>query len=501
VRTKEASVIPGKNSTDAALLGSSVAGKKFGKDMDTDMRKLKTLMEKVGGIQGSNLRKGVAGFAAALSVFCLSAISCYAVEGKVTAETAKIRAQTSTDSEVVGSTQRGKTIDILEAVKDSAGSVWYKVSVSGGGYGYIRSDLVETSAAIEPTSQAGASGTGSSSSAPAETTPTSIGEQPATITSSKNANIRSGASTQHSTVATLPNGTGVTLIGEANDSSGNKWYQVRCTYNDKTVEGYVRSDLVTLGGDGAEAAEGENPEGTEGENPEGAEGENPEGAEGENPEGAEGGEGGEPTEPAPEEEHNDYEIVYAQNDTGEYEYYLYNNIDGTRQKLNELLSAISTANESNESLQDQVDKGKIIIIILAGVIIILFIVLTVLLFKIRELYYGDDYEEEEEEEEEEPEPEPVKKKRRKRPQEEEEEEEEEEEPPVRKKKPRPQGTGERPAKSQERAGQSRTKGDRELHALENKEPAKKQPARKPQNFLVDDDEFEFEFLNMDDKDL
>lgn len=463
------------------------------------MRKLKTLMGKISGIRRNNIKKGVAGFAIALSAFCLSTLSCYAVEGKVTAETAKIRAQTSTDSEVVGSTQRGKTIDILEAVKDSSGSVWYKVAVAGGGYGYIRSDLVETSQTIEPTSQASASQSGSAASAPAETTPTSIGEQPATITSSKNANIRSGASTQHSTVATLPNGTAVTLIGEANDSSGNKWYQISCTYNDKTVEGYVRSDLITLGG---EVTGGE---GVDGENPEGVEEENPEGVEGENPEGVEGTEGTEPSEPAPEE-HNDYEIVYAQNDTGEYEYYLYNNIDGTRQKLNELLSAISYANQSNQELQDQIDKGKIIIIVLAVVIVILFIVLTVLLFKIRSLYYGDydeyDEEEEEEEEEPEPEPEPIKKKRRRRIQEEEEEEDEEEQPPVKKKRPRPQDVEEKPARSQERAGQPRTKGgEKELHALENREPAKKQPTRKPQNFLVDDDEFEFEFLNMDDKDL
>ena len=38
-------------------------------------------------------------------------------------------------------------------------------------------------------------------------------------------------------------------------------------------------------------------------------------------------------------------------------------------------------------------------------------------------------------------------------------------------------------------------------AAERKEPARKPAARKAQNFLVDDDEFEFEFLNMDDKDL
>ena len=44
------------------------------------------------------------------------------------------------------------------------------------------------------------------------------------------------------------------------------------------------------------------------------------------------------------------------------------------------------------------------------------------------------------------------------------------------------------------------KREPEISAAERKEPARK-PSRKPQNFLADDDEFEFEFLNMDDKDL
>ena len=43
--------------------------------------------------------------------------------------------------------------------------------------------------------------------------------------------------------------------------------------------------------------------------------------------------------------------------------------------------------------------------------------------------------------------------------------------------------------------------DNRFFAAEKKAPVKKTPARKPQNFLVDDDEFEFEFLNIDDKDL
>lgn len=444
------------------------------------MRKLSTLMGRVSWI------KGLAGLAAAMAVFCMAAVPSLAAEGKVVAETAKIRAQASTDSEVVGSTVKGKTIDILEAVKDGAGTVWYKVSVTDGGYGYIRGDLVQTSESIEVTATAATSaGTDAPASKPADTVPTSIGEQQAVIKSNSSARIRSGASTQHDTVASLPNGTAITLIGEANDGAGNKWYQMTCTYNNKNIEGYVRSDLIEIGA--AAGGEGETSDPAEGqtEMPEGTEGEN---TEGENPEGAEF------SEPDPVPENNDYEVVYAQNDAGEYEYYLYDNINGTRQKLGELLSAVGTANENNQRLQAQVDKEKIIIIILAVVIVILFIVLTVLLFKIRELYY-EDYEEEEEEEEPEPEPVPVKKKVKKRVA-----EEEPEPVQVKKKKPAHGPAGERP-RTQEKPAPQKPKAEKELHAAERKEPVKKPAARKPQNFLVDDDEFEFEFLNMDDKDL
>ena len=110
------------------------------------MKKVKTLIGK------SGLVKGIMTFALMASVFYTAAFASFAASGKVTADTAKIRAEASTDSEVVGSTVKGKTIDILDAVKDSSGTVWYKVSVTGGGYGYIRSDLVETSDSIEVSS-------------------------------------------------------------------------------------------------------------------------------------------------------------------------------------------------------------------------------------------------------------------------------------------------------------------------------------------------------------
>ena len=420
-----------------------------------------------------NVTKRLAGFLLFLAVFGMTAITGFAAEGKVIPKTAKIRAQASMDSEVVASTTQGKTIDIQGAVKDAAGTVWYQVPISGGGHGYIRSDLVETSDKIKVSETTPASSDSSSSGSPAETVPTAIGETPAVIKSSQNVRVRNGASTQHSAVGSLPNGTAVTLIGEATDNSGTKWYQITCNYNGKTVEGYVRWDLVEAGAAGS---------------PEGGEG-------GENPEGE--------AQPAPEPEHNDYEIVYAQNDTGEYEYYLYNNIEGNRQKLNELLTAVGTANENNQKLQERVDNGKIIIIVLAVVIVLLFIAVTALIFKVRSLSYDYEYEEEEEEEEEEAEEEedaeeeeaPVRKRRTRRA-----EAEEEEEAPARRRRTSSSESRERSAKSGERPARQRAKSERELYAAE-AEPARKPASRKPQNFLIDDDEFEFEFLNMDDKDL
>lgn len=427
------------------------------------------------------------GMAVCLTAFCFCGFVSEAAEGKVKADTAKIRAEANTGSEVVGSTVKDKKIDILDAVKDSAGMVWYKVSVTGGGYGYIRSDLVETSDKIEVSGTTTAPESNNNNAQetekpkPAETVPTAIAEQKATI-SQASVRIRAGASTAHDTVSSLPKGTEITLIGEASDNAGNKWYQMTCSYNNKTVKGYIRSDLITIGGTAENAGEGTgNAENTEdGENPgEPADGEMPEG------EGAETEAPAEEEQQPPEPEHNDYEVVYT-----EEAYWLYDNINGTRQRLEDLMNVVSTANQNNEILQEQIQKEKMIVIILAVLVVILVIVVTLLFFKIRSLYYEDyeDYEEEEEE----PEPMPVKKKVKRT--------EPEEAAPVKKKRPAPAADeGIREPKKKERVANKRPEGV-ERHE-EAEKPAPRKAPRKSQNFLLDDDEFEFEFLNMDDKDL
>ena len=289
-------------------------------------------------------------------------------------------------------------------------------------------------------------------------------------------------------VTSLPNGTSITLIGEANDNAGNKWYQITSNYNGRSIEGYIRSDLIAIGAQGGDnSSEGEGGEAS-------AEGENPEGGEGENPEGE--GQASEDynQESVPEESHTDYDVVWENE-----EYYLYDYPAKGKTKISLIKEAIDYVNVQVPKMEKTIKTNKIIIFVLAAVIVILFIIMTILIFKIRSFYYEDyDEDEDEEEEEEEPEPVPVKRKvvRRKV----EEEAEEPEEPvPVRKKKIVPKD--ETAGRSSERPVRPKREAEPEIRAAERKEGTKKPAARKSQNFLVDDDEFEFEFLNMDDKDI
>ncbi len=431
--------------------------------------------------------RGVLGVAAFVMVVSLQTFTSLAASGKIVAETAKIRSEASTSSSVVGSTTKGKTVDIVGAVKDSSGTVWYKVPNGNNTYGYIRSDLVETSDDIKVEAAPAAAATTAATEKPADTVPTSIGEQAATI-AVESAKIRSGASTSHDPVASLSKGENITLIGEATDNAGKKWYQIRFTKNGSSKEGYIRSDLITMGAssDGAANTDASQTDGTDTANEDGSEEAS---SDGENTEIPEETDTEEPQEETPAEpEHNDYEVVY-----NDETYWLYDNVNGTMMSVTNLLDVVNQTGADNEALQKQVTTEKIIIIVMAVIMVILIAAVTILIFKLKDACYYEDYEDEEDElQEEEPEP-PVKKKKKQS-----RDLDYEEEPvPVKRKRTRER---EDFYEEEDRPVRKKTRQEADLTAAEEKRPVKK-PSRKAQNFLVDDDEFEFEFLNMDDKDL
>ena len=181
------------------------------------------------------------------------------------------------------------------------------------------------------------------------------------------ARLRGEASTNSDQVGSLSSGDEIDVVGETTGSDGNLWYQVSGDVNGETVSGYIRSDLVEV----TETAQAEAPSETPAETPSETPSE---------------------TESTPSDE---YSVSYADDGTGTgvSDWYLNDNINGTRYKITDLLNAQQT-NESNIAvMEEQTGSMRMIIIILAVIIALLVIVVTILIFKLRSSYEDDGYDE------------------------------------------------------------------------------------------------------------
>lgn len=412
--------------------------------------------------------------------WCHPFVSLADSTGTITVESAKIREKADITSNVIGSAPQGKTVTITDQVTDDSGTVWYQVYVDADTLGYIRSDLLskeggdsdndtssqnDTAAANESTTD-NASSDNSNAAGGAEVQAETVMDAQYATVSVKAAKIRTAPSTNDGVVETLAEGKQIVVSGKSNGSDGKEWYYVTFIGADGAEKtGFVRYDLVSLG-DMVPVEEEIQEEPVE--------------------------------EPVQTENiNNDYELKYEQ-DGSEYVWYLYNNLAGNKQKLEPLMEAAEQAMAGTSSADtDMVVRQRIIIVVLGVLAVALVIAVTIMAFKLRDAYY-EDYEDEDDEEEEEEEPEeeirPAKRKVRS----ETVAEDQPEEP--RKALRRKAAREETPVKqrAEKRPVMQEVTYQEEPDV---KVPVKTPPKRKAKNFLLDDDDFEFEFLNMDDKDL
>lgn len=401
----------------------------------------------------------------------------------------RVRSSSSTSSSVVTNGAKGDEYKVLETVTGDDGNTWYKIQVNDSSTGYVRGDLVKLNKeAAEKPKEENTEENANTASSLAPTQPTPITETTATIAGNSPVNIRSGAGTGYEKVASIEAGTSINLIGEAKDASGNKWYQFKC--DSKNVEGYIRSDLITVSAPPAPA------EDTEGEATDG------EGLEGEEftDEDAELEQYEAPVEEEPVG--GDYEIVYTTDDDGVYQYYLYDHINNTRQKVNDLLEAITTLNNNYQDVSGKLTTFKILTIAFGALMLVAIIAAVLFFLKSRngyeEEYYEDDFEDEE--------PEPVKAPRDDRGPSKnlrssryDRNYDEYDNAPSRNREERRASREDKPSREDRPSREERpSREDRRPSRDEASARPQKRP-RKAQNFLADDDEFEFEFLNMDDK--
>ena len=488
-----------------------------------------------------NLRKRVLSLGLSVivsaAVFVSAGLSAYAyteTTGTVSQDNVKVRESASTTSAQVSSLKKGNTIEIVDEATDASGYVWYKIRVNKSEYGYVRSDLVSKAGGSSSSSSSTTSNASQSNAAAAEqlpaTTATAVDAKSATITE-ESVNVREGAGTKYNSVGKVTKGDTVTITGEATGTDNKTWYQV--TFGSSNKTGYVRSDLLQV----SEAAPEETTEG--GEGAEGAEGE---GEATETPEESEASEE-ENNGPAVTSEAGDghYSLVYLTDDeSGEPIWYLYDNVEGYRVKVNELIDAAKSSDEVNKLVKTN-NNYKTILIILAVVIAALVIGLIIMALKLRDsLYYEDEDDEQEYDRY-------AQQRRRARPDDDEEEDErpqrrvrpsdertvrpnrdedpraaratrqprrdeDAEDRPVRSRRPvsasddeqrqarpsRPvrRNDEDRPVRSRRPEGDA--DGRRSYRDADAEAPVKEAPKRRAKNFIGDEDDFEFEFLDLDD---
>lgn len=195
-------------------------------------------------------------FLAGVSALCLvmilvifadgfSIVSHAESKGKITVNSAIIRSEASTSSERIGSVKKDNTVTITGQVQGADdGKVWYEVWVNSTTKGYIRSDLVQITEGSTP--PAGSTATAAPET-PAEVT--EVKPVSATVSGATSARIRINASPNSNILATVSKDHALTVTGQANGTDEYVWYQVSFISNGSQITGFVRSDFVTLSGE------------------------------------------------------------------------------------------------------------------------------------------------------------------------------------------------------------------------------------------------------------
>ncbi len=195
----------------------------------------------------------VLAFAMVLGLFAdpFAFISNAESQGKITASSAKIRQEASTSSPSLGSAAQNSTVSIRSQVTGSDGKVWYEVFIDANTLGFIRSDLVQITDGTTPPTGTGSTNNSTPSVNTNENIPEVTAVQPvsAKVTGSDSVRVRSLASTSSQILCMAKRDLALTVVGQTNDTSGKVWYQVTFMSENAQVTGFIRSDYVALDGE------------------------------------------------------------------------------------------------------------------------------------------------------------------------------------------------------------------------------------------------------------
>ena len=164
--------------------------------------------------------------------------------GKIKGTGVNIR-KAPVDGKIICRLTTGNQITVTDQLRsDADGQIWYAISFLNNKKpenGYVRSDLTEGITPYESltkTEEPKEEPTGNTAEEP---------KQPESSASIKGMGVRIREKVVNGNiVAQLDTGYPIEVLEEVNADDGFKWYRIKFSKNDKEMEGYVRSDLVTI---------------------------------------------------------------------------------------------------------------------------------------------------------------------------------------------------------------------------------------------------------------
>lgn len=288
----------------------------------------------------------------------MNTIISHAEEGKVTASSVNIRASADSNSEALSGALQGDILTITGEVPDADGvHTWYQVTFEGNRTGYVRSDLMQ---------KISGDGTGTPSTAGGEVT--ALQPVSAKVTGEQ-VRVRSVASTSGNIVSTVQRDVMLTIVGMAKDNEQQTWYQVNFSDASGQMSGFVRHDFVSVEGEIIPADQiptDPDPVVTDPVDP--------------------------VVTPTPAPIHKDFDTQQVDD-----EWYLVDYVQEGMYPISDLLQAGPKNLELYQNAEAKLKSSKILIIILVVLVVVLALATTLLIFKIRDMMDAAYFEEVEKE--------------------------------------------------------------------------------------------------------
>lgn len=162
-------------------------------------------------------------------------------------EAVTLRQNASSGSAQVMELTNGQAVTVNNEITGNDGAKWYQIFVNGTTLGYVPANTITISEGSSTNTGTNAGTNTNPAEGTQQTTQTiTITERIGTVTTNGAIRVRAEASTTSTQIASMESQDTFLVLSDVNGSDGYVWHEVQFDDHGTEVHGYVRSDLVSV---------------------------------------------------------------------------------------------------------------------------------------------------------------------------------------------------------------------------------------------------------------